>query len=261
MTDQQPTVAISAAFPAPPPFYKHFTNENLAHLANLRASNDSSTEDIPPGIPAKAPPPLDITSLPTEIRYLIPPSPPNGEYRSFNTTHGAQPPHSQIFHDAQQLFKVPPLIPLPPPIAPSSLPNPQHLLTIVHRILLEFLSLTQILSTEPATYPGKWEDLRSVFIEAHGVINGYRPHQARETLIEMMEEQIRKGREEIKICGEAKSKIKQVLQGLGKVDRGLEGKETASVERQVGNKRKREISTEEEDRRVWELLRKEIGTG
>ncbi|CAF9937259.1 MAG: Mediator of RNA polymerase II transcription subunit 7 [Heterodermia speciosa] len=261
MTDQQPTVAISAAFPAPPPFYKHFTNENLARLEKLRASNDSSIEGISPDVPAKVPPALDITSLPTELRYLIPPSPPSGEYRSFNTTHGAQPPHSQIFHDAQQLFKAPPLIPLPPPTAPSSLPSPQRLLTVVHRILLEFLALTQILATEPATYPAKWEDLRSVFIEAHGIINGYRPHQARETLIEMMEEQIRKGREEIKICDEAKTKIKQVLSGLGKADRELEGKGTASVERQAGNKRKREVSTEEEDRRVWELLRKEIGTG
>ena len=261
MTDQQPTVAISAAFPAPPPFYKHFTNENLARLEKLRASNDSSIVGISPDVPAKAPPPLDITSLPTEIRYLIPPSPPKGEYRSFNTTHGAQPPHSQIFYDAQQLFKAPPLIALSPPTAPSSLPNPQRLLAIVHRILLEFLSLTQILSTEPATYPAKWEDLRSVFIEAHGVINGYRPHQARETLIEMMEEQIRKGREEIKICDEAKTKIKQVLRGLEKVDQEQEGEETALGKRQAGNKRKRDVSAEEEDRRVWELLRREIETG
>ena len=92
------------------------------------------------------------------------------------------------------------------------------------------------------------------------MINAYRPHQARETLIELMEEQIRKGREEIKICDEAKVKIKQALGGLGRLDQEVEGKETALIERQAGNKRKREVSREE-DRRIWELLRKEIGEG
>ncbi|KAL8970767.1 MAG: hypothetical protein Q9183_001363, partial [Haloplaca sp. 2 TL-2023] len=71
--------AISAAFPAPPPFYKSFTQDNLSHLSRLREVNPSITA-------------LD---LPPELRTLLPPPPPSPkhQYRSFGATVPA--PHTQ----------------------------------------------------------------------------------------------------------------------------------------------------------------------
>ena len=89
MAEQQQPNA-SAAFPAPPPFYKHFTADNLVRLKQLRPSNEAPTEEIVPDAPARSPPPTDITSLPPELRYLIPPPPPIGQYQSFGTIHDVQ---------------------------------------------------------------------------------------------------------------------------------------------------------------------------
>jgi len=91
MADQQPqSGAISAAFPAPPPFYKHFTEQNLSHLRDLQqqqAQTDSTTVD-----PAAASTPK-LFDLPPELRFLIPPDPPSsGLYKSFGDQYNASPP-------------------------------------------------------------------------------------------------------------------------------------------------------------------------
>lgn len=109
----------------------------------------------------------------------------------------------------------------------------------------------------PSDYPTKWDDIRDVFLEAHQVVNEYRPHQARETLIQMMEEQIRRGREEITIFRETEEKVKLALGNLAK---GLQWEEEG-----LGRKRKREMKRDknnaEEDRRIWEMLEREVGRG
>ena len=82
------------------------------------------------------------------------------------------------------------------------------------------------------------------------MINEYRPHQARETLIHMMEEQVRRGREEIRVCRETEERVREAL---GNLDKGME-----ITEVEVGKKRKRERGKAGEERRVWEVLEREI---
>ncbi len=55
----------NAPFPAPPPFWKHFTSENLSRLKALKESN-TSPQDMPPG-----------------LSYLEPPTPPSENYTIF----------------------------------------------------------------------------------------------------------------------------------------------------------------------------------
>ena len=59
------------------------------------------------------------------------------------------------------------------------------------------------------------EHLRTLFINAHHLVNEYRPHQARETLIMLMEEQLRRTRAETQGIYEAKSRVETVLRDLG----------------------------------------------
>jgi hypothetical protein len=67
-------------FPDPPPFFKHFTTENLARLkeAESAASNgDDTAHDGLSTTPKLSP--EQILALPTELRYLLPPPPPSDD--------------------------------------------------------------------------------------------------------------------------------------------------------------------------------------
>jgi mediator of RNA polymerase II transcription subunit 7 len=90
MTDQQPSNALAAAFPSPPPFYQHFTPDNLDRIAALRAAqqhepaNASSDTQTTLGEASAPSPALRLLDLPPELRFLQPPEPPaDGVYRSF----------------------------------------------------------------------------------------------------------------------------------------------------------------------------------
>ena len=73
-----------------------------------------------------------------------------------------------------------------------------------------------------------------------------------------MEEQIKKGKEEIKTCGDARDKVREVLGSLDKVGENMKERDTGSTESQGRGKRKREAMRETENRRVWDCLEKEL---
>lgn len=225
MAEQPQAGAISATFPAPPPFYKSFTTENLTRLEEIRASTTSSGNADPP---ARSPPAPDLTALPPELRYLIPPVPPKDQYTSFNAVHTLTTSEPS-----------------------STTPDPQRLKTLTQSLLLHFLSLTHILATKPSDYAPKWDELRDIFLEAHKVINEYRPHQARETLIQMMEEQVRRGREEIRTCRETGQRVKEALNALGE--------EAISQVDQEPRTEKTKCEAVAEDKRLWRTLEMEVG--
>jgi mediator of RNA polymerase II transcription subunit 7 len=73
------------------------------------------------------------------------------------------------------------------PFPPFSLAY--YLLKISKSLLLNFLEFVGILSVSPEQFESKVDDMRNLFINAHHLINIYRPHQARESLIMMLDEQ------------------------------------------------------------------------
>ncbi len=78
-------------------------------------------------------------------------------------------------------------------------------------------------------------------------MNDYRPHQARETLIAMMEEQVARAREEGRRARSMGEKVRGVLEELG---RGANGNDLGREEEGDG---------EGEERRLWEVLDREVG--
>jgi mediator of RNA polymerase II transcription subunit 7 len=89
MTDQQPSNALAAAFPSPP-FYQHFTPDNLDRIAALRVAQQPETANAfsdtqtTVGETSAPSPALRLLDLPPELRFLQPPEPPaEGVYRSF----------------------------------------------------------------------------------------------------------------------------------------------------------------------------------
>lgn len=204
---------MAAPFPAPPPFYKHFTQRNTAQLrqlqkdAGLPAHRD---RDAPPN-----PEQTNVLSLPPELRYLIPPLPPtSNKFTTFGITHdlnAASPTLADL--EIEQLY----------PSYPSVRLNPQaHLISLARSQLTTFLALVGAMSQDAEQWPPFTSDLETITFNMHDLINQYRPHQARETLIEGMRERVERMRAEIGRIWEAKEKVAELLKGLEEA--GVEGR-------------------------------------
>ena len=242
MAEENQPAVISSAFPAPPLFYKSFTAQNLDCLEGLLNSSSPRSPDIfRPTDPVTAPIP-NADTLPPELRNLIPPPlPPGGTYHTFGTFHNI---------DAGRASDL------------TSPPAQDHLLSLLHQILFKFLHITHILSIDPAMqfYGTVWEQLEALFKEMHEGINGWRPHQARESLVRTMEEQIRDVKAETQRVRDGVTKAKKVVEAIAK---GVVGDEGHGV---VNKHRSSELEKEEIRRRkpierdnlVWEIIERNV---
>ena len=66
------------------------------------------------------------------------------------------------------------------------------------------------------------------------LVNGYRPHQARETLCRMMEERLEGMREEVRKVGEGRERAVRLLEGMKEVGRDGSGKDIEDGGRRGG---------------------------
>lgn len=64
------------------------------------------------------------------------------------------------------------------------------------------------------------QDLRTLFINMHHILNEYRPHQARESAIEMMQDHLDRTRTETLAIRTQVDKAKRLLEGLGSLNIG-----------------------------------------
>lgn len=102
-----------------------------------------------------------------------------------------------------------------------------------------------------------WDELHGSFREVYEVINGYRPHQARETLILMMEEQVEKVRAETKAVRESVARAREFIEGLGKeeVEGAMDVGRNYGTQKEEGRRRRRQDS----NKKLWEVLEREVG--
>ena len=255
---QQPAVAqMQAPFPLPPPFYQHFTNDNLAKLNSLRkraltpsAIDERLTE--PNG--TKTVDNLDLQSVPRELRYLIPPSPPSDTqtYTSFGASLSLQAEDPTLSAAGiEQLY----------PSTSSTFTNPQpHMIALARSLLTTFLSLVGILSANPTLFHQSAEDLQTICFNIHDLINRYRPHQARESLLLMMEDRADALRAEMKLIESGKDKVEELqtkIQGFTAhhidADSGSEGAPMSQEEESDVEKQRRS-----HQREAWKLLQDEL---
>ncbi|THY81632.1 mediator of RNA polymerase II transcription subunit 7 [Aureobasidium pullulans] len=194
MAEQAQARMLSAAFPTPPPYYKHFTKQNVTKVRQIRKEAATNSDQV------------DVGSLPADLRYLIPPEPPaDGRYKSFGAQHDlAQPAQSLAQAGIQELF----------PADAAHLDPTPHLQTLTRAVLLNFLELVGTLSVNPTQGPEKVEHLQTLFYNLHDLINRYRPHQARESLIMTMEDQLDKIKAQVKSVNSAKDRMEQVLSDI-----------------------------------------------
>lgn len=138
----------------------------------------------------------------------------------------------------------------------SSLP-PNHrfyLLKISKSLLLNFLEFVGVLSICPERFEAKLQDIRNLFINAHHLLNIYRPHQARESLIMMMEEQLERTREEIKEMDRVKEKVGTFLEQLEAEGREKGVKISGSSKEGTIEQARLEDKKVEEARKLWNYI-------
>jgi mediator of RNA polymerase II transcription subunit 7 len=236
-------------FPDPPPFYKHFTSENLARLKDIETEAAPGDDDtnLPTSTPATKLSAEQILALPTELRYLIPPEPPadDAEFHVFGTVESAkgannfmknmdyiadQLRYQDVIHDwtYEQLYPSASTEPAtdhssaqqPTANNSASLDRQNYLFRFLRSILLSYISLLGVVAANPTSEQKeqKLKDIMTLVANMHALINEYRPHQARQTLIAKMEEQVRKKREEVESVRRIGEKVREVLAGFAGVD-------------------------------------------
>ncbi|KAI9841896.1 MAG: Mediator of RNA polymerase II transcription subunit 7 [Thelocarpon superellum] len=232
-----------AAFPAPPPFYKNFTRANRAQATALQAK--------------------DGASIPPELRTLLPPAPPEtGTYRCFGDPYHIDDVLPSLSDsNIEQLYPATPAPDQPDSSSQAATPARNkdrafYLQKITQSLLLNFMELVGILSTNPAQYEEKIHDLRTLFVNAHHLLNEYRPHQARESLALLMEEQLDRCRAETETIRQMKAKVERVLEGVSDEMEKMETTSTAALADVTKAEATARLGVE---RRVWALLDQELG--
>ncbi|KAH7484197.1 hypothetical protein PRIC1_003500 [Phytophthora ramorum] len=62
-------------------------------------------------------------------------------------------------------------------------------------LLANFVELVDVLIKKPAMFNEKLDDVELLFLNMHNLINSFRPHQARETVIQMLKTQVQERRD------------------------------------------------------------------
>ncbi|CAG8310307.1 unnamed protein product [Penicillium nalgiovense] len=256
MADESQQRAVATAFAPPPPLWKHFTRQNIDKLEHIKAEASKSEDGRLHKNKQWSAAELRALELPSELRYLVPPDIPEGPYSVFGELQTLSTTLPSLQEQGiEQLYPEPPAAGTEQDSQPSPpLNHAYYLLKISKSLLLNFLEFTGILSVSPEQFESKVEDLRNLFINAHHLLNLYRPHQARESLIMMMEEQLNHSREEMNQMDRVKAEVEAVLEQLQ-----AEGScvNATGSDNDTDQAKALKEKADEHSRLIWDLLDKE----
>ncbi|KAF1965154.1 hypothetical protein BU23DRAFT_585182 [Bimuria novae-zelandiae CBS 107.79] len=260
---------LTSYFPNPPPFYKHFTPKNLDAFAQFKDQhNITDNASLTP---------TQLLELPTELRYLVPPAPPSpsAEYTVFGrpTKLTRLDDFPEVMGQIRQRLLRHPLA--GPEVAeaivldweyeqlyPSSSSSfsfadrQNYLFRFLRSIILSYIELLGIVAQEPtaAARDQKLKDILTLALNMHALVNEYRPHQARETLIGETERQVERKRKEVEGVREMSVRVREVLEGFERGGGGIR-EEKAAVVREVGEEERRV----QRQREMWGVLDEVLG--
>ncbi|OJI98660.1 hypothetical protein ASPVEDRAFT_80297 [Aspergillus versicolor CBS 583.65] len=247
---------LNTAFAPPPPLWKHFTPENVRKLEQIK-KEASKGEDGKPQKKDWSAKELRSLTLPPELRFLVPPDIPSEQYSVF----GEMQSLSTALHPLEDQG-ITQLYPSSPKPGANGEPAPQpeqplnhayYLLKISKSLLLNFLEFVGILSQTPEQFEPKVEDIRNLFINAHHLLNLYRPHQARESLIMMMEEQLSRTKEEIQHMDKLKEELNAALDQLAAEGADVGSTIQPAIEDDKNAVKLKEQATED-SRLLWDII-------
>lgn len=273
--------------PNPPNFYKLFTSENLTRLDELEKEHETSTNAS------------QLLDLPPELRYLVPPEPPQNDdpYRLFGQVRTTKDYLASLQDmGIKQLYNVDeegtPLSNLnDDESANASRDRVFHLKSLSRSIMLSFLEMVGILSEnplaevdraqerervaeinrhkrpgeemvveEPTGWARKAKEINEMYLNTLHLINEYRPHQARESLILRMEEDVERGRKEVEDVKKLRERVEKMIKQHDELAGGGEALESGHVNGVDGEEKRSEQETRDEEVQmaIWDVLNAEF---
>ncbi|PRP81544.1 mediator of RNA polymerase II transcription subunit 7 isoform 2 [Planoprotostelium fungivorum] len=163
---------LVSSLPPPPGFYKLYTDVNLGKVP----PQEGERVEPPPSAP---PPPEDTYSM----------------FGRLYTTRDENVP----LEPSTQLYSL------------TDTNHVQELNKLNKSLAMKYIELITYLIHEPEQYEQKIGDLHTILLNMHHLINSYRPHQARQTLISLMEQQRDNRRDQIKSTDTANEEVIKLL--------------------------------------------------
>lgn len=181
---------ISSLYPPPPIFYRYFTEENREKYEQLDKTSDEELQG--------------------ELKFFKPPNAPSGEYyKGYGNIWSFEDklPGLEAM-GFKQLYKD----------EVNDLNNSnlkiEELHKLVKSLLSNYVELLGIMSINPKEFSDKVEDLKTIIININHILNSYRPHQSRESLIMLLKNQIANKNNEIKDIDETIKDVKSNIEKL-----------------------------------------------
>ncbi|TDZ39093.1 Mediator of RNA polymerase II transcription subunit 7 [Colletotrichum spinosum] len=207
--DEPSQNALASTFPNPPPFWRHFTAENVSRLEELRKSRAQKDGVAVEDLPART------SDIPEELMNLQPPAEPaTGTWKVLGGNY--------TLDDKLPSLEEGEIKRLVPAYGEEKdgkhLDRAFELKKMAKSLLLNFLELVSVMAVVPDDAVSKIDDLRTLFINFHHVLNEYRPHQARESAIALMQSNLDRTRAETAAIRAQVDKAKRVLEGLGSIE-------------------------------------------
>lgn len=230
MAEQEPH-SLASAFPNPPPFWKDFTPDKITRMEEL---SKNYMDTLLPGDISDPSAVIRVPDVPEDLIHLQPPAEPeDGQWRVYGDLYKLNDELPTL--EDQGILNLPPTHPSranntatttasaadpssTAAITPSEIPYSDRALELkrlVKSLLLNFLELTGVLASTPSHAEAKIDDIRTLLINIHHALNEYRPHQARESAAEMMQEHLDRTRRETVAIRSQVDKARRVLEGLG----------------------------------------------
>ncbi|KAK9240677.1 MED7 protein-domain-containing protein [Lipomyces kononenkoae] len=245
-----PSAALASAFPPPPSFYKAYTTDTTKALTNALVSGELLPHDLAGLLP---PPPPDAGRGPDD---------PPATYRNLGhkwSTKDILPTLAEL--GIPELFSN--------ASSDEAGADPSYrvseLKQLTKSLLIKYLELVGVMGISPEQFPERVEEIRIILINMHHLLNEYRPHQARESLIIMMEEQLERKTAQIAKAQNACENMQSVLFSLdamtsaNSIQHGLDIKVSQPVESEgtrnldsIG--RTSQQSSKDRDLLVWDSL-------
>lgn len=200
MDEQQE--AKTVPFPNPPAYlWQDFTSDNVRRIDEIRASQQSNAGEQQPH--------ARLPHIPADLVNLNPPpEPTDGKWRLYGGQYDLRDNLPSL--EEQGIER----------LSSTSHSNPKPIDKILElkrlskSLLLNFLELVGVFASNPEAASVKVQDLHTLFINMHHILNEWRPHQTSEALISLMQDQLERTQKETNAIREVTENGRAVLKRL-----------------------------------------------